>query len=64
MQAVPIHGTMGRVRGAPDEMLHSLVLRGKLRTSVRYITKREKGGVMQPGGTCTTTGEPVLGLLQ
>ena len=27
---------------------HSLVLRGKLRTAVRWIAEREKEGVLQP----------------
>ena len=27
---------------------HSLVLRGKLRTAVRWITEQEKGGVILP----------------
>ena len=28
---------------------HSLVLRGKLQTAVRWITEREMGAVLQPG---------------
>ena len=32
---------------------HGLVLRGKLRTTVRWITEREKGGVLLPEEKCT-----------
>ena len=42
---------------------HSLVLRGKLRTAVRWITEREKGGVLLPEETCTKTGERVMEVL-
>ena len=31
------------------QTFHSLVLRGKLQTGVRWITERETGGVLQPG---------------
>ena len=39
---------------------HSLVLRGKLRLVVRWITERETGGVLQPGDRCEKTGDRVL----
>ena len=42
---------------------HGLVLCGKLRTTVRWITEREKGGVLQPEGHCTKTGDCVLEVL-
>ena len=42
---------------------HGLVLRGKLRTAVRWITEREKGGMLQPEGHCTKTGDRVLEVL-
>ena len=42
---------------------HGLVLRGKLRTVVRWITEREKGGVLQPEGKYTKTGDRVLEVL-
>ena len=42
---------------------HGLVLRGKLRTAVRWITEREKGGVLQPEVHCTKTGDRVLEVL-
>ena len=38
----------------------SLVLRGKLRSSVRWITERETGGVLQPGNSCKKTEDMVL----
>ena len=43
---------------------NGLVLRGKLRTAVRWITKREKGGVLQPDDHCTKTGERVMEVLR
>ena len=43
---------------------HSLVLRGKLRTAVRWITERETGGVLQPAKLCTKTGERVMEVLR
>ena len=38
----------------------SLVLRGKLRTAVPWITERKTGGVLQPGDRCTKTGDQVM----
>ena len=35
---------------------HSLVLRGKLQSAVRWITERETGGVLKPGNRCEKTG--------
>ena len=43
---------------------HSLVLKGKLRSSVRWITEHEKGGVLQPEEICTKTGERVMEVLR
>ena len=45
------------------QISHSLVLRGKLRTTVRWITERETGGVLQPGDRCTKTGDWVMEVL-
>ena len=36
---------------------HSLVLHGKLRTAVRWITEWETGVVLQPGDRCTKMGD-------
>ena len=41
---------------------HSLVLRGNLWTEVRWVTKREKRGMMKPRDACTKAGKPVLDL--
>ena len=43
-----------------SQTYHSLVLHGKLRSAVRWITKRETGGVLQPGDSCEKTGDGVL----
>ena len=43
---------------------HILVLHGKLRTAVRWITERETDGVLQPGDRCTKTGERVMEVLR
>ena len=42
---------------------HSLVLRRKLRTAVRWITEMEAGGFLQPGDRCTKTGDRVMEVL-
>ena len=43
---------------------YSLVLRGELRTAVRWITEWEKGGVLLPEDNCTKTGERVVEVLR
>ena len=43
-----------------SQTYHSLVLGGNLRMSVRWITDRETGGVLQPGERCKKTGERVM----
>ena len=47
-----------------DNIYHSLVLRGKLKSSVQWITKRDNGGVIQPENTCPKTGQTVLDVLR
>ena len=47
-----------------SQTYHSLVLRGKLRTAVQWITERETGGVLQPGDRCTKTGDQVMEVLR
>ena len=43
---------------------HSLVLQGKFRTAVRWITEREIGGILQPGYQCAKTGYQVMEFLR
>ena len=43
---------------------HSMVLRGKVRTVVRWITERETGGALQLGERCTKKGERVTEVLR
>ena len=43
---------------------HRLVLRGKLRTLDRWITKQETGGVLHPTEHCTKTGDRVMEVLR
>ena len=50
--------------GHREQTYQSLVLRGKLRTAVRWITERETGGVLQPGDRCTKTGGRVMEVLR
>ena len=47
-----------------EQTYHSLVIRGKLRTEVRWITERETGRVLQPGDRCKKTGERVMEVLR
>ena len=43
---------------------HSLVLRRKLRTAVRWITERDTGGVLQPGDRYTKLWDQVMEVLR
>ena len=43
---------------------HSMVLRGKFRTAVRWITDRETGGILQSGERCKKMGERVMEVLR
>ena len=47
-----------------SQTYHSLVLRGKIRTAVWWITKLEMSGVLQPGDRCTKTGDRVMEMLR
>ena len=47
-----------------SQTYHSLVIRGKLRTAVQWITERETGGVLHPGDRCTKTGDRVMEVLR
>ena len=41
-----------------------MVLQGKLRTIVRWLTKRKKGGVYHPQKILSNVREPILDILQ
>ena len=43
---------------------HSLLLQGKLRTAMQWITERETGSILQPGKRCTKTREMVMEVLR
>ena len=43
---------------------HGLVLRRKLRTAMRWITERKKGGVLLQEEHCTNTGEHMIEVLR
>ena len=47
-----------------EHTYHSLVLWGKLRTAVQWITERETGGALQLGERCTKKGERVTEVLR
>ena len=61
---IPHHRPEGGDGRAPGTKFHSLVLRGKLQTAVRWITERETGGVLQPADWCTKTGDQVMKVLR
>ena len=46
------------------QAFHSLVIRGKLRMAVRWITELETGGVLETGDRCTKTGDRVMEVLR
>ena len=46
------------------QTFQSLVLQGKLQTTVRWITKRDTGGILQPAERCKKTGERVMEVLR
>ena len=45
-------------------MYDSIMLRGKLQTAVRWITKRNTCRVLQPGDRCTKLGDRVMEVLR
>ncbi len=56
-----------RGRDTPEQrakIYNRLVLQGKLRTAVRWLTEREKGGVLLPGDTDEKTGENIFDVLK
>ena len=46
-----------------DKIYRSLVIWGKLRLAVQWITDREKGGVLQLEDTCLNKGMSILDVL-
>ncbi len=60
---------LARVRGVETQEQRAktfarLVLQGKLRSAVRWLTDREKGGVLLPDDVDEKTGESVIDVLQ
>jgi hypothetical protein len=60
---------LARVRGiqTPEQRAKTyarLVLQGKLRAAVRWLTEREKGGVLLPDDLDSKTNEPVIDVLR
>jgi hypothetical protein len=60
---------LARVRGTqtPEQRAKTyarLVLQGKLRAAVRWLTEREKGGVLLPSDLDSKTNEPVIDVLR
>jgi hypothetical protein len=43
---------------------HQKVLRGNIRVAVRYLTEREKGGILYPDDTDEKTGKSVQSVLE
>ena len=43
---------------------HSLLLQGKLRAAMQWISERETGSILQPGKRCTKTREMVMEVLR
>ena len=48
------------MEGHQAQTLHSLVIREKLRTAVRWMMDQEKVGVLHPGDWCTKMGHQVM----
>jgi hypothetical protein len=46
------------------KMFHRKMLRGDVRSAVRYLTNREKGGILQPTGIDKKTGDSVKTVLR
>ena len=55
-------------RGMPEESISktftSLVLNGKMRTAVRFVTLRGAGGVLLPNSTDAKSGRPFINVLR
>ena len=54
----------GELEEHQEKTIHSLVPQGKLWRSVKWITEKEKGGIMKAGDACSKTGKPVLYVLR
>ena len=61
--------SISTIRGKDDDVqianvYTKLVLEGKLRAAVRYVTDREGGGLLQPTDTDEKSGEPIVDVLR